>query len=83
MSSIQKELTEVFQMVFDQPELVLSDSTTAKDVNGWDSITHISLVVAIEEHFNVRLSTSEVMRLKNVGEMVALLHKKTGRHVAT
>ena len=49
---------------------------TAADVDGWDSITHISLVISIEDHFKIRLSTAEVAGLKNVGEMLGLLKNK-------
>jgi len=75
---IQSELSSVFQTVFDREDLQVYDAMTANDVDGWDSVSHISLVISIEEHFKVRLTTSEVSALKNVGDMMGLIKKKLG-----
>ncbi len=79
MRNILTELTGVFREVFDQESLELANSTTAADIEGWDSVMHISLIVAIEEHFTIRVSTAEVARLKNVGEMLGLIGEKLAR----
>jgi acyl carrier protein len=70
---IWKALTDVFRSVFDDDELVIETGTTANDVDGWDSLTHIRLVVAIEERFKVHFNTGQIIGLKNVGEMVQLI----------
>lgn len=76
---IVARLTQVFQDVFDQPGLVLTDQLTAKDVPRWDSLNHINLVVAIEQAFKVRFNTTEVARMANVGELVDTIQRKMAR----
>ncbi len=78
MSNVREELTTVFRDVFDDTALSLRDEMTAKDVEGWDSLTNIDLVVAVEKHFKIKLTTRDVVALKNVGELIALVMKKRG-----
>jgi acyl carrier protein len=70
-------LTEIFRDVFDDESLVLTDAMTANDVEGWDSLSHINLIVAIEKAFKIRFTTAEVTNLKNVGELSALIQRKS------
>ena len=63
-------LTEIFQDVFDDDEIELTDATTADDIEDWDSLEQINLVVACEKKFNVKFDMKEIQALKNVGEMV-------------
>jgi acyl carrier protein len=72
------ELTNVMRVVFDDDSIEIRDEMTAKDVNGWDSLTNIDLVVAVEKHFKIKLTTREVSGLKNVGELVHLVEQKAG-----
>ena len=74
--NVKETLTEVFQDVFDDDELELFDEMTAEDVEEWTSLTHIQLIVAVEKKFNVKFTTVEVMKLKNVGEFIGLIEKK-------
>lgn len=74
--AIYQRLTPVFQEVFDDDALVPHAGLSAKDVPEWDSISHIRLVVAIEEEFSIRLTTAELSALKDVGEMVVLIRAK-------
>ncbi len=76
---IWEKLTTTFRDVFDDPTLVVGAETTARDVADWDSLTHIQLLVALEQTFDVRFNTGEVAGLANVGEMVALIGSKLGR----
>jgi acyl carrier protein len=76
MNDVHTRLTEVFRTVFDDDSLVLRDDLTANDVESWDSLTHINLIVAVEKEFRVRFKTSEVAGLKNVGELEALVGAK-------
>lgn len=69
-------LNEIFRMVFDEPDLVIKRETTADDVDEWDSLTHINLVVAVETKFNIRFALGELQTLKNVGDMIDLIEKK-------
>jgi len=73
----KERLQEVFQDVFDDDEIELSDETTADDIDAWDSLTHVQLIVAVEKEFGLKFSTVEVMKLKNVGEFIALINKKS------
>jgi acyl carrier protein len=66
----------IFREVFDDQHLKIFDAMQAKDVQGWDSLTHITLIMAIEESFNVKFSTREVMGFQNVGEMLSCLRRK-------
>jgi acyl carrier protein len=70
-------LNEIFREVFDDEEIVLTDETTADDIEDWDSLEQINLVVACEKRFNVKFEMKEIQLLKNVGEMVdCILVKK-------
>lgn len=62
-------LKDVFSDVFDR-EVVLSDTTTAADVPGWDSLSHITLIGTIEDEFDVKFPMKDVVHMKNVGELV-------------
>lgn len=73
---ITARLTEVFRDVFDDDELAVFPAMTAKDVDEWDSLMHITLVLAVEKEFGVKLNAAEVGRLENVGQMVDLLARK-------
>ena len=75
-SDVMTRLTTVFRQVFDNETLSLSRSTTAQDVNGWDSLTHINLIVAIEREFKIRFTTREITALRNVGDLMDLIARK-------
>lgn len=62
-------LKDVFQDVFDK-EVALSDATTAADVPGWDSLTHITLIGTIEDEFDIKFAMKDVVHMKNIGELV-------------
>jgi acyl carrier protein len=73
---IYAKLKDVFSDVFDDEEIQLSPTLTAKDIDGWDSLTHIRLMLTIEKAFKVKFSTSEIGNLKNVGDLVALIQAR-------
>ncbi len=75
-TQVYSRLTAVFREVFDEDELNLTRQTTADDVDGWDSLSHIRLVLAVTKAFGVRFSASEIGNLKNVGEFADLIEKK-------
>lgn len=64
-------------MVFDDPSLNISRTTTANDVEAWDSLTHINLIVAVEREFRIRFTTAQVTGMKDVGDLIDLIVKKT------
>jgi len=67
---VLEQITAIFKDVLDNEDVVLKDETTAGDVEDWDSLSHIQLVVAIEKHFKCRFSSKEIQSWNNVGEMV-------------
>jgi acyl carrier protein len=73
---ILDQLTSIFRDVFDDDELVIERSTTAHDVDGWDSLAHIRLVVSIEKTLGLRFTAAEISSLVNVGGMVDLIFIK-------
>ncbi len=80
MQELREQVQDVFREVFEDPALVLNDRMTAEDVDGWDSLAHINLIVAIEKRLGVRFATAEISRLKddgaNVGSLVELVARK-------
>ena len=66
-------LDEVFQDEFDDDTLHVTDATTADDIEDWDSLEHINLVVAVERRFGIKFTMGEVTGMKNVGEMVDII----------
>jgi acyl carrier protein len=80
--SILTGLTTVFREVFDDDELVLKPDLTANDVEGWDSLAHIRLILSVQKKFGVKFSPVEMNRLKNVGDLVALTKLKQDQAVA-
>ena len=70
---IKDKLQEIFRDVFDDEEINIYDEMTADDIEEWDSLMHIHLLLSIEKVFNVRFKTSEVMDISNVGEFIKYL----------
>jgi acyl carrier protein len=75
MESIRAELQDVFRQVFGDDDIVIADSTTADDIDGWDSMMHINLIIALERRFGVKFAAAEIAGLKNEGQNVGgLIH---------
>lgn len=64
-----QQLTAIFRDVFDNDGIVISAASTAKDIEEWDSLTHIQLVVTIEKHFKIKFTAAEIISFKTVGDM--------------
>lgn len=74
---VYERLNAVFADVFDDDELTVNDETTAADVDGWDSLMHITLIDAVEEEFDISFDMKTIVKLKNVGEMVDKILEET------
>ncbi len=70
------QVNKIFIDVLDNEDIVLDPTTSAKDIDEWDSLNHIQLIVAIEKHFKIRFNSSEINGWKNVGEMCAAIEKR-------
>lgn len=78
-TEIFKKLNEIFEDVLDLDETpTLADETTANDIDEWDSLSQIQLIVAIEKAFKIKFTSSEIMKWRNVGEMVDTIIERVG-----
>ena len=73
---IYERLTKIFEDVFDEDSIKITPELTAKDVDGWDSLTHIRLMLTVEKAFKVKFSASEIGKLENVGDLVKLVKSR-------
>ena len=73
---ILSQVNEIFIDTLDNEEVVIEETTQATDVDEWDSLTHIMLVVAIEKHFKSRFTSKEIQSWKDVGEMLNCIQEK-------
>ena len=73
---IKDELQELFRDILDIDDLILEDTTSADDIDEWDSLAHINLVVAIEREFKIRFALGELSDMKNIGAMIGSILEK-------
>jgi acyl carrier protein len=79
VEDIIKQVNLIFITVLDNPDITINRETTSSDIEEWDSLNHIQLVVAIEKHFKVRFTASEIVGFKNVEEMCLAIQEKLGK----
>lgn len=75
-NDIFAQVQDVFREELDLGNLVLTDGTTADDVEEWDSLSHVQLVVALEKHFNIKFTSREILSWDNVGDLIDCIGKK-------
>jgi acyl carrier protein len=75
-SQVESALADIIRDVLDQPDLKISRASTADQIEGWDSLNHITIVVATEQKFGIKFKTAEIETLRNFGELVDLVEKK-------
>ena len=75
--NIKTKVQEVFNDVFERDDLILKDDTTANDVEGWDSLTHIHFILELEKKFGVKFALGELQDLQNIGDAYNLIESKT------
>ena len=73
---IMEKVNEIFREVFADEDLVITDSTNSDDIEDWDSLEHISLIISMEKEFNLKFDIKEVNKLENVGQMVDMIKDK-------
>jgi acyl carrier protein len=73
------ELNEVFSKVFRRPDLMIGKESSASSVEGWDSLTHIELIAAIEKHFGIQFNFNEIMGFQNVGDILTCIDRHLKR----
>jgi acyl carrier protein len=76
--NIFAELNAIFCSVFNDDEIMITNETNANDIEKWDSLSHANLVLSIENHFKIKFSNREMLRWKNVGDILASIKEKTG-----
>ena len=76
MENIYERLNELFRDFFDDDSIEVDESTTADDIEDWDSLNHITLIDAVESEFGVRFTMGEVSGMKNVGEMAEIIRAR-------
>lgn len=75
-NEILARVQDIFRDILDEESILLTSETTANDVDEWDSLSHIQLIVAIEKSFKIKFSSREILSWKNVGEMVDNINSK-------
>lgn len=75
-AEILKQMQNIFIDVLDNNEISLTEDTTADDIEEWDSLSHIQLVMGIENHFKIKLTSKEIMECSNVGDMAGCIQRK-------
>ena len=75
-AGIYAALTELFRDLFSDDTIVLTPQTTAADIDGWDSFTHLTVIVSAETRFGIRIKTTEIDKLANVGQLVEAIQAK-------
>lgn len=77
IAEITEKLTEIFRDVFDDDSIVINNETTSADIKNWDSVNQIMILIGCEVGFNIKFATAETEGLRNVGELIAVIQKKT------
>jgi acyl carrier protein len=73
---LQNRLTQIFREVFDDDDINITPEMTANDVDGWDSLSHVNLIIAIETRFGIEFSQKELLTFKNVGDLINSIQSK-------
>ena len=77
MNTLEK-LNGIFRTVFDNDDLDIRPEMTANDVDGWDSLSHVNLILAVEKGFGIRFTQKELLTFKNVGDLLRSVEAKQG-----
>jgi len=75
-TEILNQTQEIYRDILDDEEIVLNDSTTTDDIEEWDSLTHVQLIVGLEKHFKIKFTAKEMLSWNNIGEMINCIESK-------
>lgn len=75
-TEIFERLNDIFREVFDDDSITVTDTSVAADIDGWDSLTHITLLSAVEDEFGISFNMKDVVKMKNVGDMVDIIEQE-------
>lgn len=75
--TVQERLNAIFCEVFGDPEIRIQPSTTAEEVDGWDSLSHVNLILAVEVRFGVRFTQKELLTFRNVGDLMKAIEARS------
>lgn len=74
--NVLESINEIFQRVFDDESIFVSREMTSNDVDGWDSLSHVNLITTIEAKFNIRFTQKELLKQRNVGNLIDDIERK-------
>jgi acyl carrier protein len=74
---LQERLNGIFREVFDDDGIQIAPGMTSNDIEGWDSLSHVNLIVAVESHFKIRFTQKELLTQKNIGDLINAIAAKT------
>lgn len=77
MENIESKIQDIFRKVFDDNQLIINETMTANDVDKWDSLSHLTMISEVETTFGIRFKLKELIKMKNVGDLLALVKEKT------
>ena len=72
----KEQLNDIFRQVFDDDTIEIAPELTANDIDGWDSLSHINLITAVESHFRIRFNQRELLTFKNIGDLLKSIDSK-------
>ena len=76
--TIRDRLNATFQTVFDDPDIEIRPEMVAGDIDGWDSLSHVNLILAVEREFGIRFTTGELLAFRNIGDLLRAVELKSG-----
>jgi acyl carrier protein len=79
MNETLRKVQGIFRDVFEDDEIIVTGETSAADIDSWDSLMHVTLIVTVEKEFGMRFTSSQISRLENVGDLVALIDAAQSR----
>lgn len=77
MNTTLETIQDILRSAFDEPALIIDEKMTADDIDGWDSLTHVAMIRSVEDAFQIKISFTEMINFKNVGDLIHCVNAKT------